>query len=403
MDLNKRNTRYIRGLILFAVLLYVGLQHLNVVIYGIRMVIHLLSPFGVGICIAFILNVPMRSIEKRLFGRCKQNSKLAKSVKRPISLIISILLIIGILGVVIFLVVPELLRTLRLLGESIPIFITNIQDWAIETLRQYPEIVDYIEDMKFDWESVSKSIVGFLGTGATSILNSTVSIATWVASSLTNFVISFVFAIYILLQKERLGSQIKKALLAYLPEGKPEKILYVVHLADKTFSNFITGQCVEAVILGSMFVLTMSILKLPYALLIGVLIAFMALIPIFGAFIGCFLGAFLILMISPIQALGFLVLFIILQQVEGNLIYPHVVGNSVGLPSIWVLVAVTLGGSLMGITGMLIFIPITSVLYALVKADVTSRFDKKKIKEEEVIEENLSEDLENKEEIEKSE
>ena len=195
-----------------------------------------------------------------------------------------------------------------------------------------------------------------------------------------NFAIGFVFSCYVLLQKEKLGRQVLKAAYAILPVKTVEYLGHVCTLASKVFSSFITGQCIEAVILGSMFFVSMTIGRFPYAMLIGVLISFTALIPVFGGIIGCWVGFFLILMVSPLKALAFLILFLILQQIEGNLIYPHVVGNSVGLPAIWVLVAVTLGGNLMGIVGMLIFIPLVSVIYTLFKEWVSERLEQKKVK-----------------------
>ena len=196
-------------------------------------------------------------------------------------------------------------------------------------------------------------------------------------SGVTTFVIAFVFACYILLQKERLNIQIRKIMYAYMKKDLVKKVLDVCSLTYKTFSSFLTGQCVEAVILGTMFVIAMSVFRLPYALLVGVLIAFTALIPIFGAFIGCFVGAFLILMVAPMKALMFVIMFLVLQQIEGNLIYPKVVGSSVGLPSIWVLAAVSIGGSLMGVVGMLVFIPVVSVLYTLLRNNVYGRLANK--------------------------
>ena len=209
------------------------------------------------------------------------------------------------------------------------------------------------------------------------MLSSTVSAAMSIISGVTTFFIGFVFAIYILLQKETLSRQFKKLMRAYLPEAVTDRTLEILHLIYETFSSFFAGQCLEAVILGTMFFIVLSIFQLPYALLIGVLIAFTALIPLFGAFIGCAIGAFLMLMVEPLNALVFLIIFFVLQQLEGNLIYPHVVGNSVGLPSIWVLVAVTIGGSTMGIVGMLVFIPVCSVLYTLLREAVNKRLNKK--------------------------
>ena len=219
----------------------------------------------------------------------------------------------------------------------------------------------------------------FVRNGMGNILNSTVSVASSIVSGIVNFVMSFIFAIYILLQKERLGRQVKQILYALFKEEFVDQVIEIGRLSELTFSRFLSGQCLEAVILGTMFVIAMSIFRFPYALLVGVLIAFTALIPIFGAFIGCFIGAFLILIVDPVKAFWFVVMFIILQQVEGNLIYPHVVGSSVGLPSLWVLVAVTLGGNLMGIPGMLIFIPALSVLYTLGRALVYRRLSLRNI------------------------
>ena len=224
-----------------------------------------------------------------------------------------------------------------------------------------------------------QTAINFLKNGAGNVLNSTFTVAKTVINSLMNFFVAFVFACYILLQKEKLSVQIKKVLYAFLPLKAVDKTLEVASLSYKTFSSFVTGQCLEAVILGTMFFIVMSILRFPYALLVGVVIAFTALIPIFGAFIGCVIGTFLMLVSNPMQAVAFVILFLVLQQIEGNLIYPHVVGGSVGLPSIWVLVAVTVGGSLMGVVGMLIFIPLSSVVYALFREVVYKRLKERGI------------------------
>lgn len=212
------------------------------------------------------------------------------------------------------------------------------------------------------------------------MMNTTMSAVGSLVSGFATFFIAFSFACYVLFQKEKLHVQIRKIFFAFIPKQKATMFLDICSLTYRTFANFLTGQCVEAVILGSMFVITLSILKMPYALLIGVLIAFTALIPVFGAFIGCVMGCFLIFMVSAKQAILFIVVFLVLQQIEGNLIYPHVVGGSVGLPSIWVLAAVTIGGNLMGIVGMLVFIPLVSVLYTIFREFVYSRLKKQHIK-----------------------
>ena len=372
MELNKDNMKRIRQLILFTVVVMVlGINYQKVFVF-LGDCIGLVSPFILGGAIAFILNVPMRGLEKHIAPGKE------KRWKRPISLCLTIILLVGVLLVVIFVVVPELVKTLMGLQKSIPVFFTQFEKQAETFFARYPEVVAYIQTLEMDWEKLGKDVMGFLSSGAGSMLTSTVNAAVSIVSGVANFFIGFVFAIYILLQKENLSRQMKKLLRAYVPGKGYDKILKVAVLAEKTFSNFLAGQCLEAVILGSMFFLTLTVMRLPYAVLIGVLIAFTALIPIFGAFIGCVVGAFLMLMVSPWDALIFVVVFLILQQVEGNLIYPHVVGGSVGLPSIWVLAAVTVGGNAMGIMGMLVFIPLCSVLYALLREAVNARLAVKK-------------------------
>ncbi|WP_082812161.1 AI-2E family transporter [Clostridium sp. Marseille-P299] len=379
MELSKNNMKKLMGLILFTVAVYVCFDNVDVVLHTLRTIIGLISPFILGGCIAFIMNVPMRVIERNLF----RNEKL-KKIKRPVSILLTLIFIIGIIFIVTFVIFPELLRTIGVLVNSIPEFGQRVQTQLTELVKKYPELQKYVTEFqidwnRIDWEMLAKNILGFAQSFTSNMLSSTIGIVGSIVSGVANFIIGFVFAIYILTQKENLSRQAKKILYAYLPEKRAERTIYIFSLAENTFSNFLSGQCTEAIILGCMFFVAMTIFKFPYALLVGVLIAFTALIPIFGAFIGCFIGAFLILMISPIQALWFIVLFNVLQQIEGNLIYPHVVGGSVGLPSIWVLFAVTVGGNLMGIFGMLIFIPICSVIYALLRTAVNKRLNKREI------------------------
>ena len=241
------------------------------------------------------------------------------------------------------------------------------------------QINTVFNSLEFNWNRIIETGIDFLKNGAGNVLGTTFSVAMTLINSVMNFVIAFVFACYVLLQKEKLSVQIKKVLYAFFPGKVVRQVLKVASLSYKTFSNFVTGQCLEAVILGTMFFVVMTILKFPYALLVGVVIACTALIPIFGAFIGCVVGTFLILVVNPMRAVAFVILFLVLQQIEGNLIYPHVVGNSVGLPSIWVLMAVTVGGNLMGVVGMLVFIPLTSILYALFRQIVHKRLKERKI------------------------
>ena len=380
MELNKENMKKIRSLIIFTIIAFIVGLNYHAVLGLLRMIFGIIFPFVLGGAIAFVLNVPMRFLEKKF--RFQKHEKL----KRPVSLVLTLLFVLLILFFAGFLVIPELVRTIASLSESIPVFWQSVQSEAETFFANYPEIVSYISRVEIDWKEMVSQIAGFLGNGAGTFLSSTVSAAMSVINGLTTFFIGFVFSIYILLQKETLGRQIKKLMQAFLPEQTGRRILSVLALSEKTFSGFLTGQCLEAVILGTMFFLTLTIMRFPYAVLIGVLIAITALIPIFGAFIGCVVGAFLILMVNPMQALVFIIVFLVLQQVEGNLIYPHVVGGSVGLPSIWVLAAVTIGGSVMGVAGMLIFIPLCSVFYSLLKDETNRRLiqqeKKKKVKKD---------------------
>lgn len=365
---------------MFTIIILIVCMNYSIVLGVLGFLLEILFPFLLGAAIAFILNVPMHFIEKKAFYNKKtKGKKWAEKLSRPVSLILTILFVIGIISLVIFVVVPKLGSTFISLGKNIQDFVLRAQIWAEALFEDNKGILTFLNDIQIDWEKLLNGIVDFFKTGAGSVLGSTVTVAKSIVSGMTTFVIAFVFACYILLQKERLNIQVRKIMYAYLKKEYVIKILDISSLTYKTFSNFLTGQCVEAVILGSMFVVAMSIVKLPYALLVGVLIAFTALIPIFGAFIGCIVGAFLILMVSPMKALIFVALFFVLQQIEGNLIYPKVVGGSVGLPSIWVLAAVSIGGSLMGVVGMLIFIPIVSVLYALFRNNVYGQLERKGI------------------------
>jgi len=319
---------------------------------------------------------------KSIKAKEKENrrGRAAAKFARPVSLIFSIVLVVLAILVVVLIVAPELGRTLVNVVKKVEEDIPLVQKWLTDTFQSDSEIVKWASTIEIDPQKIIDSIVSVLRSGADNLVSSTITVTMGLVSMAMNFAIGFVFSCYVLLQKEKLGRQVLKAAYAILPVKTVEYLGHVCTLASKVFSSFITGQCIEAVILGSMFFVSMTIGRFPYAMLIGVLISFTALIPVFGGIIGCWVGFFLILMVSPLKALAFLILFLILQQIEGNLIYPHVVGNSVGLPAIWVLVAVTLGGNLMGIVGMLIFIPLVSVIYTLFKEWVSERLEQKKVK-----------------------
>lgn len=382
----------IRGLIVFTILIFVGVWKFNIVLAALGFLWGILFPFVLGGAIAFIINVPMTYIEKKLFDR-KHSSVPSKNQKnekrrqrieklaRPTSMIITILLVLGLIILVMFYIVPQLGSTFSALARNIAAFLPRWQEWVVTFSDNNKDIAKFIKEIDFNPDGLTEWMFSFVESGAGNVMNSTFAAARSIVSGVATFFIAFSFACYVLAQKERLHVQVRKVLFAFLSKERAEAVLKVCSLTYRTFSGFLTGQCVEAVILGGLFVIAMTIFRMPYALLIGVLIAFSALIPVFGAFIGCGLGAFLIFMVDPKQALGFVIMFLIIQQLEGNFIYPHVVGNSVGLPSIWVLAAVSVGGQLMGVVGMLIFIPIVSVLYTLFRESVYIRLKKRKIKE----------------------
>lgn len=380
MEINKDTYKKIRNLILFTILVIFAIFKLDIILNALGYLNNIIFPFVLGIIIAFILNVPMSFFEKKLFQKRKNKNKYIYKIQRPLALLLTIALFIGVIIIMIFVIVPQVGDTLVRLGVSIQEFIPEVKNWGENLFKDNDDVVNWINSIQFDWDSILAKVGNLLTYSASSVLDVSFSAAKNLVSGIVNFFIAFVFACYILFQKEKLRSQLIRVLLAFLKTSKVNKVLEISSLVYKTFASFLTGQFIEAIILGTMFFVSMSIMGLPYPLLVGLLIGFTALIPIVGAFIGCFLGAFFILVESPTQALIFVILFLILQQIEGNIIYPHVVGNSVGLPSIWVLVAVTLGGSLMGVFGMLIFIPIASVLYTLFREIVDENLKNKNIR-----------------------
>lgn len=380
MNLNKENMKKIKQLILFTIFVLVALWNYKALITGIKVIGRVILPFAIGGGIAFVLNAPMNFIEKKIFGNEKIKKKAwTEKISRPVSFILTLIFVIGILSLIVFVVVPELGKTIVNLGKTLQDFIPKAQSWAVKMFDDHPELVKQIKTMNFDWGMILERFIDFFRSGAGNVLDSTYAAAKSIVSGVYTFFIAFVFACYILLQKERLGIQVKKLMYAFMPKDWVDILLALGSVTHKTFTSFLTGQCLEAVILGGMFFVVLSIFRIPYALLISILIMFTALIPIFGAFIGCGVGTLLIFMINPIKALIFIGIFLVLQQIEGNFIYPHVVGSSVGLPSIWVLVAVSVGASLMGVVGMLIFIPIVSVIYTLLKGIVNRRLKEKEI------------------------
>lgn len=383
MELNKDNIKKIRGLIVFTILFLVGIWKISIILEVFSFVLSIFYPFIIGGMIAFIINVPMKFFEKVLF---KRKYKYLYNAKRPISLLLTIVVILGLVTIFVFGIVPEIKNTIVNLEFDIQDTVNNVKLWILDKFQNYTSLTEWVSNIEINWSKIVESVVNFFKSGVGNVIDFSFTTVKSIFSGLFTFFISFVFAIYVLLQKEKLAEQIKKVMNAFLDTAKVNKIMNICSLSYKIFTNFVTGQCIEAVILGLMFIITMSIVRLPYILPIGMLIAMTALIPIFGAFIGLGIGTFLILTKNPFQALLFIIIFIILQQIEGNIIYPKVVGNSVGLPSIWVLVAVSLGGSLMGIWGIILFIPITSIIYTLFREYINNKL---RVKDKKIGNENV--------------
>ena len=376
---NEKKIRTYFLLVAFAVLLYVVAMNYRSLLLGIKYLVAIVNPFIIGIVIAFVINVPMRSLEQGLYKKVRH-----KRLGRILSLLTTLVLLILVLWAIFTLIFPELYSTIESIGQRVPGAIEDVIQWGDKVAEKHPEIEGYIVEAEkmlsdFDWKETVSQSLKFVKNGVGGFVNTTIDIVGNLVNSVVNFGIGFVFAIYILLQKEKLASHCKQFFYAVLKEEKADEVIRIGKLADRIFSSFLSGQVVEAIILGSMFFIAMSIFKFPYAMLVGVLIAVTALIPIFGAFIGLGVGAFLILMVDPMQALWFIVLFFVLQQLEGNLIYPYVVGNSIGLPGIWVLIAVSTGGSMFGVKGMLLFIPMFSLIYTLLREFVKKRLMEKGI------------------------
>lgn len=380
MNLDKNNMKKICLLIAFAVLLSWGINNGWMFLAVLKYLFGLISPFAIGAAIAFVINAPMRFVEKGI--RRLENKKgfgFIKKSYRVISILLTFVIMVFFIGAVFMLIIPELGRTAMICMQNVEPFLEKAKTQALRISANYPNIEKQIKSIDINWMSISQKVATFLSVGAGSVVKSTVSAATTVVNVMVEWILALIFAIYVLAQKEKLSQQAKKLLYAYMKKERAGWILRVARLSNKTFSNFVTGQFVEACILGFMFFVTMSIFRVPYAIVISVMISVTALIPVVGAFIGCVFGVILIIMVSPMKTVTFLIMFIVLQQIEENLIYPRVVGGSIGLPAIWVLVGITLGANLMGIVGMLIFIPILSVVYSVLGESVNGRLNKKGI------------------------
>lgn len=360
---NKEEMKKWMIIILFAIISFYIINNLEIVWNVLLFLIKVMSPFILGAILAFILNIPMTKIEKQLNKKIKN-----KKISRIISIIISLLIFLLIIGFVAFLIIPEVIESIEKLVSIIPELVNDTENFVLNLLKNHENVQIEIKEM-FKNINTSKLLSNLLNY----IVNGSLSFISSLISSLITIFTGIIFSIYMLSQKEYLINCFHKIITAFLDNKKSKKVLEICTLANKTFSKFISGQCLDAVILGTILFIVLSIFRFPYALLISVLTCITALIPIFGALIAMMVGVILIGISSPIEALLFILIFQIVQQIEGNFIYPRVVGSSVGLSPLWTLLAITVGGNLFGIVGMLIGLPIASILYAIFRSYVNNK------------------------------
>ncbi|MBE6959588.1 MAG: AI-2E family transporter [Ruminococcaceae bacterium] len=383
MEINKKTLRYIFLGAAGCILLY-WLLHETERIRAVWMAVsNVLSPFVTGAAIAFVLNVPMRAIERPLKGIKKQG------LRRAVAIVLTLLAVGLVLTGVVYLLVPQLIMTIESLIDTIPGFFTKVQTNVTSFLNNNPDLFAWLQantDIEnFNWQNLIEKVVAVLSNGVSTVVDMVKNAIVGLSTGIFNAVLSIVFALYCLSRKEILARQGRRLVYSILPEPKGDEVIRVLRMTNSSFSNFISGQCLEALILGALFAVFMLIFNMPYVPLISVIIAVTALVPIVGAFVGCIVGAFFILMVDPQLAFWFVIMFLILQQLENNLIYPRVVGSSIGLPGMWVLLAVAIGGDLMGVGGMLLMIPLAAVVYTLLREFTEKQLEKRGVPQEKLV------------------
>lgn len=380
VHVNKFSIKKIIMIALGLIIFYLAIKNIAVVISYIGTFISFFTPFILGAALAFIINVPMTKIEGFLFKKVPENPKTrlqrcAKTLKRPVSMLIALVLVFGVIVIAGIIIVPQVASGLESLAEALPGAMDRLQDWISTNANKIDIVENLMNKIDIDLDSVGRELANTAKGWATAMLDSGFSTVSNIVNGIFEFVIGLVFAIYILLQKEKLGRQGKQIVYATFTEKTADKIMYITGMTRDVFKGFISGQCVDGIINAILFFIILTILGVPYAIMLSIFTGFMALIPIIGSFIGAGVGIIIVLIMDPSQVLYFIIMYIIVQQIDGNVIYPLIAGNSMGLPSIWVLMAVTVGGSMMGILGMILFIPICSVLYQLTRHYVLRRLD----------------------------
>lgn len=360
---SKKLAKWIVGIVATCILIYLGVRYISVVANAVSWLLGILSPLILGILFALILNVPMRFFEKHLFS--KTPKKFLQKLRRPLALVLAFIIIIGILTGVICLVIPELLNALKIICENAISLFSKITSMRKQHIFEQPPISTILANI--DLEKIIASLENWVKTQGGSVMSSAITTISSFVSGIVNFFLSLILAIYILLSKETLKDQCRRLVNTWLPKQFAEWFIHAGSVANLNLRNFVSGQTLEAMILGILCMIGMFILQIPYAPMISALVCVCALIPVVGAFVAVGVGAFMIITVSPVKALIFVIFFIALQQIEGNFIYPKTMGSKIKLPALWILTAVTIGGNIAGAIGMLASVPIAATLFCLVK------------------------------------
>ena len=379
--LTSDNLHYLKilGIIVLSILFYAVINNLGTFFSGINFIWSVFTPIILGLCMAFVLNLPLRFLENKVFGKLtRANGKVWAKLKRPVCLILSIVLILSLLVLLLSFVIPQFISTCADFFLKLPEYMEHLSSTVHDLVVRFNLPID-LNQTSVDWQSVSAWALQLFNTDGQTITQGAIDIVTGLVNGFINLILGFVFSIYILASKEELGKLAKSVLYSILPREKARKFVSVVVLSNKAFMGFVSGQCVEVGIIGILCFIGMLIFRFPHALMVSCIIAVTAFVPVFGGIIGAIIGAFLILLASPIKALWFLVFIIVLQQLESHIVYPKIMGKHVDLPGIWVLLAVTIGGGLFSILGIIISVPLCSVLYTLSKKWITKRLEEKNI------------------------
>ena len=385
MKLDRKNVRIILLIITFAVVLYTVAQNLAA-IYGA--VATVWTVFGVvitGLAMAFVLNVPLKLFENRVFyGMSEDRRPYVRKMRRPVSLVCALVVTLGVIVILIAVIMPQLTATVAEVASQLPDYINSVVQWLRDFLSGFGITVDALEDFSVDWEQVFSDLTTYLKEGSANVSESAASAGSSVVSTVTdvggsvistvmNTFLGLIVAVYVLAQKERIGHFMKRCIDAFLPHRASSAISRIASMASETFSNFVAGQFTDSCILGVLCYVCMRIFRFPYPEVISVVIGVTSLVPMVGSFIGEVIGALLILIVSPIKALLFIVMVLAIQQVDGAFIYPRIVGKSVGLPGVAVFCAVIVGGNVAGVLGSLLGVPVCALLYALLREAVDAR------------------------------